>query len=261
MRSWILVGLCIINYNPLFSQGKKFTIDVADEIVWAGVDRPGDLFLVLQTGEIQKFNSSGTVVAKYKFPTIPTLLDAGDGVSSFIYNRKENHYTILSEELVLLSEKEPDPSFAINPWLICPALHELWIFDVSDYSLKKTKLWATAVAFETSQRHLAQQKPEEFISLREYQNYVFLLDRKAGVHVFNGVGKLLRTLGEKGLDYFNFLGEEFYYIKGDELIFIDLYTEEKRNFKLPQSCDRALVTDNTLYAIKGKNVSLYDFKP
>ena len=261
MRRLTLLGLCLMFFSSLFSQDKKFTFDVNDEIVWAGVDRPGDLFIILQSGDVLKYNNTGTIIAQYKSPAPPTVFDAGDGVSSFVYNRKENNIITLSPELAVLTENKIDPSFAINPWLVCPALHELWIFDVSDFSLKKTKLRATAIAFESSVRQMSQQRPEEFISLREYQNYIFLLDRKSGVHVFNGVGKWLRTLGEKGLDYFNFLGEEFYFIKGDELIFIDLYTEEKRNFRLPQSCDRAVVTDNTLYAFKGKSISIYNFKP
>ncbi len=257
----LIIWFSFLATSFLFAQNKKIIVETGEEILWAGVDRPGDLFLLFPSGEVQKFNNEGMLIGKYLFPSVPTLIDPGDGVQSFYYIRKGNKFGNLSADMSLLSEKVVDPAFAISPWLVCPSLRELWIFDSSDFSIKKTKLRSTTISYEASLKHLPKKNIEDYQYLREYQNYLFLLDKNAGVHLISSLGKFIRTLGEKGIDFFNFLGEEIYYVKGDELILIDLYTDEIRKLKLPQPCKMALVTDNTLYTIEKNRVVIYDFKP
>ncbi len=70
--------------------------------------------------------------------------------------------------------------------------------------------------------------------IREYQGFLFLLDQKKGIHVFNGMGTLDKTIPCKPLSYFNFLGEEMYYPVGNGLAFMNLFSGEKREIPLQQ---------------------------
>lgn len=259
MRRGILVWLFLIPFS-VFGQNKRASVQISEEIVWAGVDRPGDLFLVTLSGELLKYSPQGVLIGKFKYP-YPPLIDAGDGVQSFYYLQKENRFGYLTYEVNKISESTLDPSFAISPWLVCPSIRELWIFDVSDFSFKKTKAGRSTIAFEWTMKTVPEKAASDFISLREYQNYLFLQDKTKGILLFSNLGKLMRTIGEPGLMYFNFLGEEIYYIKDNQLVLVDLYTEEKRVLPLPQSCSIALLTDTTLYTIDKNEVSLYDFRP
>lgn len=250
---WLLPGLMVSQSQP-----KKINIETKSEIVWAGVDRPGDLFLILASGEVQKFNNRGQAVGTHGFGTPPSLLDPMDGAQSFYYLQKENVFGHLNSDLSSATQHTLDPAFAIAPWLVCPSMHELWMLDSSDLSIKKTSLHGMAIAFEAS---VPKKKASDYRYMREYQNYLFLLDKGAGVLLFNSVGKYIRTLGEKEMENFGFLGEEMYYTKDNTLILTDLYSNERRTLPLPVPCRFALVTDDTLYAVAKNGVTILDFKP
>lgn len=258
---YFTVGVSIICVSSLHAQSKKITIETNAEIRWAGVDRPGDLFLVLSTGEVQKFNNQGQLIGTHGFRTPPTILDPQDGVQSFYYLQAENIYGNISSDQSTATQHALDPAFAISPWLVCPSLHELWILDSADHSIKKTSMKASGIAFETILNHPPHKPVSDYRYMREYQNYLFLLDKNVGVLLFNMLGKYLKTMGEKGIESFGFLGEEMYYSKGGSLIATDLYTDEKRSLTLPVPCRFALLTDDTLYAVAANSVTILDFKP
>jgi len=243
------------------AQNKRTSFQTKSEVRWAGVDRAGDLFLVLNSGEVQKFTKEGNQVGSHQFDVPPTLLDPMDGAQSFYFGQKGNVYGNLSSDLQTVTNKLVDPAFAITPWLVSPSLHELWILDSADLSIKKTKLNSATLSLETALKHLPNKSAKDYTYMREYQNYLFLLDVKAGVHMFNSLGMFVRTFGEKGLEYFAFMGEEIYFIKGNELVLVDLYTQETRKIRLPLPCIYALLNDDTLYAVDRGAVTIFEFKP
>lgn len=236
------------------------SITVEKEIVWAGIDRPGDLFVLLADGELQKFDKTGKKIGAHRFPTLPTLIDPLDGVRSFFYIRKGQKYGTLSYDFSSVDESVLDPSFAISPWLVCPALRELWILDSADFSIKKTRMNSQAISLENTLKHLPDKKVSDYFAMREYQNYVFLLDRTAGVHVFNPIGRFVRTMGTQGMNYFNFLGEEMYYVSGKDLVLLDIYNQEKRTLPLPHEYTFALLNDDHVYGIMGREIFITPYK-
>lgn len=256
-----LTGLILVSVLLTQGQNKPTKYTTESEITWAGVDRAGDLFLVLANGEVQKVDKEGKKLGTSKFNKTPTLLDPLDGAQSFYYNRADNSYGNISSDMNRVTKNTIDPSFAIRPWLVCPALHELWILDSADFSIKKTQMKSTMISLEAGLNHSSEKKIFDYIHMREYQNYLFLLDRSEGVLMFNGLGKLIKTIGEKDLRYFNFLGEEIYFIVGAEIVFIDLYTSKKRTLPKPANCDFVLLTEDRQYSITGKSVSISAFKP
>src|SRR3954471_19000486 len=167
--------------NTAEGQAGKVSFQTSAEIVWAGVDRPGDLFLVLKTGEVFKYDKEGKKVGVHGFQMPPTLVDPLDGVQSFYFEETATNYGNLSADLSSASKHAVDPAFAIRPWLVCPSLHELWILDSADFSIKKTKMKSAAISLESVLIHLPSKQIKDYVYMREYQNYLFLLDRNAGV--------------------------------------------------------------------------------
>ena len=252
----LLLGQLTSSGQPL-----PITVTFSADIVWAGVDRPGDLFVVLATGEVQKIDKTGKRIGTHKFEAPPTLLDPLDGVQSFYYNRRTNQYGNMSYDLTSVTQYVVDPAFAIQPWLVCPALRELWILDSADFSIKKTAQNSMVISLETALQHLPRKQMTDYTFMREYQNYVFLLDKSAGVHVFSPLGKFVKTMGEPNLSYFSFLGEELYYVSGKDIVLIDLYTNEKRT--IPSAADSRFVLfiDDRSYSVGLRSLSISAFKP
>ncbi len=247
--------------QPVLGQAGKVSFETRAEIVWAGVDRPGDLLLILKSGEVVKYDKDGKKIGAHGFQTPPTLLDPLDGVQSFYFDETGENYGNLSSDLSTASKHVVDPAFAVRPWLVCPSLHELWILDSADFSIKKTKMKSSAISLESALIHLPSKQIKDYIYMREYQNYLFLLDKNSGIHIYNSLGKFVKTIAEKDLGYFSFFGEEIYYLKDKQLYLTDLYTNEKRTLPIPINCRFALLRDDLLYAVEANRVTVFEFKP
>ncbi len=229
------------------------------EIIWAGVDRASDLIIQLKSGVVEKINLAGKRVGRYKFDQVPTLIDPLDGAQAFFYQRNSGKYGTLSSDLAFATLVDLEPSLAVTPWLICPMLHELWILDVGDFTLKKTAGGAITQGWETPLPPVVSRNPDDLIYMKEYQNYIFLLDRSAGVHVFNSLGRYVNTIREKGATYFGFLGGEAYFTRGREIIYADLFTGETRNQEI-SPCRSSFPVDEYVFLVYDHYVDIAPFK-
>jgi hypothetical protein len=261
MRTFVFLLVLLICSLPAPAQVKNIRYTAPEEIVWAGVDRASDLLLVLQSGAVEKINLSGKRVGRYKFDQIPTLIDPLDGAQAFYYFRSTGAYGTLSSDLSFTHASVLEPSLAVTPWLVCPMLHELWILDVGDFTLKKTASGASTQGWETVLPKVVSRNPEDLIYMKEYQNYIFLLDRSAGVHVFNSLGRYVKTLAGRNASYFAFIGEEIYSIQESRMNLTDLYSGETRILDLPTKADFTFVVHEFLYSIKNKEIIIAPFKP
>lgn len=261
MRIWTCAALVLICSLTAFAQVKNIRYASSEEIVWAGVDRASDLLLVLQSGAVEKINLTGKRVGRYSFDQIPTLIDPLDGAQAFYYFRSNGTYGTLSSDLSFTNASVLEPSLAVTPWLVCPMLHELWILDVGDFTLKKTSAGAKTQGWESQLPPSVSRKSEDLLYMKEYQNYVFLLDRSSGIHLFNSLGKAVKMIGEKDIAYFGFIGEELYYQKGNRLVLTDLYSGEVRELTIPLPGDYVFVVDEFIYIVNKKTVDILPFKP
>jgi hypothetical protein len=187
------------------------------------VDRAGDFYTITENG-IYKFDSLGHRLDSVHVDTPVTLFDTGNGVRLLAYFRDKQEYAIYSPKLEERQRLPIDSSFAISPWLVCASGdYDLLILDAADWSVKKVDTKRSVVSFEfTLDPVLAEDA--DFIFMREYLGFLFIHDRKNGIHVFNRLGMKLRTLPAPGAKSFNFRGEELYYLSGGKIHFIDLYT-------------------------------------
>lgn len=234
------------------AQKKVNTVNVNNTISYAGVDRPGDLYIIMSNGEALKFDKDGKQIGKRNFKSVPTIFDPKDGTRAFAYYRNTQTIETVAPDLSWTEAAPLHPEFAVSAWLVCPSKNELWILDSADFTLKKTKDKGTAIAYETP----INEKNAQY--LREYLNFVFLLDK--GIHVFNNLGKELLKV-DNDVAYFSFLGEEMYYPAGNSLELFDLYTKEKRQLALPHPAKFALLTDDRMILVSDKSIDFFEFKP
>jgi hypothetical protein len=260
-RSLFIAALVII---PFVSPGQDKlvkSVSLNGTVTFAGVDRPGDLYLVMRDGLIRKFDKNGIELATRKFDAPPTLFDPRDGTMSFAYFRKEQKLVYLSPDMSEAVEKSLNPEFAISAWQVCPSKNELWVLDSADMSLKLTSEHGSTIAYDVPWSGERPASMTFTIYMREYLNFLFVLDKEAGIHMFNQLGKTIRQVKEKNLDCFNFLGEELYYPRGQSLHFIDLYTGEERDLPLPKKVKFAVLTDERMMLVDDKAVEFRMFTP
>jgi hypothetical protein len=259
MMKWsILFFLLPICANAQFEKIKS--IEVKNIVVSAFVDRPGDLYMILESMTIEKYSVDGVPLASLTNASLPTLFDPRDGARLFMYRKASQSFQFLNPLLEEVSSTKINQAFAIAPYLACTFGDQgLAILDSADWSIKRVNLRTSIVNMEASIQSLISPKTN-ITFIREYQNFIFLLDRDKGILVLNGMGKLIKTIEVKGLNYFNFIGEELYYLQDNQLKFIDLFTAETRSLALPEPCEIALLTDERLYLIKQNQVNVFSVK-
>jgi hypothetical protein len=253
MMKLLTIILSLAFSLPLYGQVKTVrTLQINDTIAFAAVDRPGELYLLTKTGQLQKFDKDGNLLNLHKGKHTPTLFDPRDGSRLFAYIRELRQYWFLSPSFEITTAHELDSAFAIDPWLICPSGdHNIWVLDAADNSLKKIDTKTGNVTVEIS----ASVKSKENVGyMREYQGFLFVLDREKGILIFSSIGKLIRVLPGKDIPFFNFLGEELYYSSNGKMQYFNLFSAETRESVLPGGSRILLLTDERQFNVRALDV-------
>lgn len=262
----IFLAICAIrptNAQPAVNAADKIkTVTLNDTILHAAIDRPGDIYAVTSSGQIRRFDKDGKLTFLYKAEKVPTVFDPRDGARLFVYYREGQHYEFLTPSFQPIASYKIDPAFAIQPWLICPSgEYKLWVLDNADHSLKKIDVKAAEVEVEVVLDSAVIQNIHAFTRMREYQNFVFLLDPSEGIHIFNSLGKHIRTIAAPGTQSFNFLGEEIYYLRLGTVEFFNLFSAESRQLPVDPTYTDALLTDERIVLFTPGIIDIYPFRP
>ncbi len=251
------------NAQTEISLGKKIrTLTLSDTLLYLAIDRPGDFYAVTAAGQVQRFNTEGKLISLYKSDTVPTLFDPRDGARLFLYYRHDQHYQFVNPSFHTLASYKIDPAFAIQPWLICPSgEYKLWILDRADHSLKKVNVKESEVEVEVAVDTTLIDDATHFKTMREYQNFVFLLNPQKGIFIFNSLGRHIKTIDAPGIQNFNFLGEELYYLSGDNIELFNLFTAETRELEIPHGYTGALLSDERMILFIPERIDIFSFHP
>jgi hypothetical protein len=263
MKKNILLFFAFASFLAMGQQKKIKTLELNDTIIFATIDRPGDLYIITEDGQIQKFDKDGKLLVLYKHKTVPTIFDPRDGARLFAYYREDQEYNYFNPSFDITDSFRIDSAFAIEPWLIAPASdHKLWVLDAADHSLKKINPRESEVEVEVIIDSSIIEQASSFTMLREYQSFVFLLHPQKGIFIFNNLGKHIKTIEGKGIHHFSFLGEELYFLKNGDIHFFDLFTAENRYMlQSERRSDFALFSDERLILIRHKTIDIFEFKP
>jgi hypothetical protein len=245
-----------------FAQKKITTIPLNAEVRSAYVDRVGELYVMTANADIRKFDINGKLLSLYKNSPVPTLFDPRDGSRLFAFSRNDRSIAYLSPSLEPNMVLKIDSAFVIDPWLACASGdHDLWILDAADESLKKISPRTSTMPVEVKLPNDPAIKFSNIAFMREYQGFLFLLDKEKGIQVFNGMGKWIKTITTPSIRYFNFLGEELYFPANGKLLFTNLFTGDQRQMSISNPFQIALATDERLFLIQEKSVDFFQFKP
>ncbi len=229
----------------------------AKKPVGVAVDRLGNFYVAEAKGTIKKINPEGRVVALHKGKRPPELLEPWNPLRVFIYHRPTQTYQLLNQELTETSAQAIPPSFAIQPWLVCPTPeNHLWIMDEADRTLKRVNLSQNKIQSEFA-------LPEEMglpRHLREYQNLLIVEGDKEQVEIYNGVGNRIKGFDLPRLRNVNVAGEDIYFVTEDKILFYHLFSEQETTLPLSGSVLFALVTDERLLLVRPGKAEIYRFQ-
>jgi len=244
------------------SPSKKINEFSTPEIDNVSIDRLGNFYLVLKKGVIKKYDTEGNFMDEFSNPeAYPiTLVDPWNPLRVFVYCRELQKIVLLDHHLELLQTVSIEPSLAVEPYLVSPSVNNFWILDKADYSLKKIDFKTSRVLEEVSVKLVAGAE-HDFTFLREYQNQLFLIDRKSGIDILSNLGKAIHTFPVRNARYLGFLGQEIYYLENGTIHFYDLYSEDRHELVVDPSAQFVLLTDERMVLIKKSSVEVWEYKP
>jgi len=252
----LIVSFLLSSTNVISQQKKIASIEIAD-VHSAYVDRPGDLYVLQKNNTLKKFDIQGKLVSERAFPEFPATFDPRDGARMFVCFQSTQHCSFFSEETK--QEFVIEPQYAIDPQFICSSGdHHIWILDRSDWSLKMINPAQSKVMTEAFIDQTQFTYTPEFTFIREYQNFLFMIEKNSGILIFNSLGKQVKKIGAAEIEYLNFLGEELYYKKNDKLFFYDLFDASTREIPVDPACRFALLTDARMFLIYENKIVIFE---
>lgn len=226
------------------------------------VDRLGGIYLSSSCG-LEKFDPDGYEQEKKKFnECTPTeVLEAWNPFRIYGFQKSIRSFLVFDQSLSITEKIMIDSALAIEPLLATPASdnRSYWLLDI-DFSIKKIDLYNSRVLFETEPIFDPSQS-YRFTHMREFQNFLFLLDDQKAIYVLNSVGKLVKKMDALGASYFSVLGEDIYYLSNGQVNFFDIYTEESYRVDVPDDTDFVVATDEKMILIKDKLLEVFQFTP
>ncbi len=119
---------------------------------------------------------------------------------------------------------------------------QLWLFDDTDFSLKKYDPVTGRVSLHISLELVIEGDDHQFITLREYQNLIFLQDALSGVLVFDNAGNFRNKIALSSASSFGLCEDELYFFDANQLVFVHLYHPKRRRFSLPTGANPLSIT-------------------
>lgn len=244
--------------SPLLGVAQKriTAIDI-QHVASAYVDRPGDLYILHTDNKVSKFDTLGMPAADMGFEKTPTVFEPRDGARMFIYfaDVKQGAFfsSGTSQGFFIYDYFAMEPVIATS----CGD-NQVWIVDKGDWSIKKLDPKAGKIVAEAMIDWAQFQDDPKITAVREYQNFLFLLDKNTGIIIFNAIGKQVKKIEGKDIPYFNFLGEELYYKKDDKLIFYDLFDGTTREEGVDPKCLYTLLTDARRYVVYSDRIDVFE---
>lgn len=232
----------------------------------ATVDRLGNFYFILPNGVMQKYDPDGTLLAETKTSLLPlNLVEPWNPLKIFTFSNQSRYYSWIDHHLEVLERNELDPSLSITPRLVCPAneVNKAWILDEADFTLKRVNLITNQIEVESKIENEWAESTNDFVFMREYQNRIFLLDKKKGILILNNLGKTISSIKVIGLSFFNFMGEELCYRNGGDIFLTDLYTGTSRKLTSLENADQivsTIITDERLVVVNKSNVIIYSLQ-
>jgi hypothetical protein len=221
------------------------------------VDRAGDLYVLSDNKHIQHLSTEGKIIHQYKGKSY-TSFEPRDGSRHFLYDRSTQTYQYVNPSFEISVEHHVDEAFAIDPYFVCSSGdYNIWILDKADWSLKRVDTKKNLILVEVILPDHFSKSETDYVRMREYQGFLFLATHQH-IHIFNSMGKFMRTLDTQHAPSFQFLGEELYTSSNNQLQFFNLYSTAISTSPLPASAKLTILTDERLYLINDKVIELYE---
>jgi len=262
----IVIILCFLAISDSIGQvpewKKVLSFPITSPITAVSIDRYGLFYTANEQGNIQKYDSTGSLLLTYSAPKKSdiTILEAWRNVNIFVFYRSFQEFVFLDRFLSSSPNGKLRTSSIGFARLATPSYdNNIWVIDERDFSLKKYNLLSGSVDLTTPLDLLLDPTIYDLNYIKEYQNMVFVNDKNSGILIFDNMGNYKTKISIKGLSMINFYNDEICFLEDSKVKFINNFTFSERVENLPEIGDYTnfLYSSSRLYLFTEKEITVY----
>jgi hypothetical protein len=262
---WLLLLLLTgarISFAQQFSLVQSLAIGQPQAV---SIDRLGQVYVSDQKNNLYKFSPQGQRLFTFSPAQQGRLafVEAWNPVKTLLFYDDRQQIVLLDRFLTpITSLRLADLTDGLIRLATLAQDDQFWILNETELRLDKIDFRYPDSRLSTRLNQLLDPARHDFRLLREYQNHLYLLDRNSGIYIFDNMGNYKKKLPIKGLAYLGFKGDEAYYLKNGQLVFLNLYTLQQRAFPLPaaKAYQLVLVGDKTVHLFSATHLDVYRFE-
>ncbi len=226
------------------------------------MDRLNQFYLTDAKNNLFKFAEDGRLLQSFSPPQAGkvSLVEGWNMLKVFLFYDGQGQAVLLDRFLNPISQVNLNRPTDGNIRLATLAADDrFWAFNESDFSLLKFDPRLNEAVLQTPLNQILQPGQYDLRFMREYQNTVYLVDRKSGIYLFDNLGSYKKKLPFAGLSYVGFRGNELYFLKDQTVHFFDLYSNKKRAVPAPagKKYQQVLLGDKYWYFVGEKGVDIF----
>lgn len=192
------------------------------------------LYITNHQGDIIKYDTSGTQINIFS-PNNGTLISSIEArfpLKVFVFNKDIQTYLFLDKQF------NPSPEYQLSlPEVDYVNLatfngrQHLWLVDIGNLNLVKYDLNLNTIISNSALQNYILNDINTLNFIKTYQHQVYVNNQNVGIMVFDDFGNYIKTLPYKGLDFFEFLHDELYFLQNNTLKFVNLYNHQERSIE------------------------------
>lgn len=255
--SLLKAKLSIILFIVHFSVSGQFvlidSVSVSN-IDKVSVDRQGSIYLGDENGNINKYNSKLKLTDRFSPVQKGSIgiLEAWNPLRVFVFYQQLQQYAFLDRFLVTANRFDLKDISSYAGLATVSLDNNLWLIDLAKFELIKYNISYGQIEIERPFDLILNPEDYEITHIREYQNLLFVSDKKSGILIFDNLGNYLRTIKKTGITYFNFLGDKIYFQVGDSLIVNGIYDKSLKEIKLDPEVLNVILYENYYFFLTKK---------
>jgi hypothetical protein len=261
----VFISLLVLQINSrLKAQSFTFVKSVpVDQPGVISIDRLSNIYVTDRKNNLHKFDPAGKALQTFSPPITGRLagVEAWNMVKILLFYDDRQQITLLDRFITpITTTRLADFTNGIIRTATLAADDRIWLLNESDLTLSKIDIRFPDAILKTELNQILAKAPSDFRFMREYQNNLYLVDRLSGIYIFDNMGTYKKKLPLPGLSYLGFKGEELYYVKDNQLFFLNLYTQLTRNLPLPpeKNYQQALIGENFIYFFYNTGFDIYN---
>ncbi|NJL14268.1 MAG: hypothetical protein HC913_15490 [Microscillaceae bacterium] len=204
--------------------------------VQSAIDKRGFIYLANAEGVVYQLDSLGRETFVYAPRRVAEVhrLEAKMGLRIFIFYREWQGFAFLDR---FLNETGyytfPSEQIGFVQMATVSADNLLWLWDSSDFSLKKYNPQTQQVVLQTPLDLQLAAEDYEVWAMEEYQNRLFVCTRTQGLLVFDNLGNFEQKLAIQVPNVPVFAQDQLFWVEEQVLHLLHLYSLKRQQFSLP----------------------------